>query len=322
MADSVNPGHFTAAALTEYVVENPPAGIVPKIVRDPESVCFGISGLDSVGSWLSEIREIQHSEPACGRNLFPDPSGTGDRSGFCVNDTESSSGPVISDGCFLSCHTVTGCGIDDLAFHRFPAGDFVGIPDFQERDPVDDKSGGIVLRSDGTASVCGTEPQSEDLVSLIFINLQKAPVPDSGFQIDKVRSGRPVVAEFGRNVPVDESQIHINNAQPLAVRIDPELDPVVILQIPSPQVVGDLTASVGGIVWISRGAYGAESRLFPEFHLYRETGKRAGLGDHSLSPAVSLIGVKSVNRQRTVKEAAFNQLIAESLIVAERGLRL
>ena len=137
-----------------------------------------------------------------------------------------------------------------------------------------------------------------------------------------MRSGRPVVAGFGRNVPVDESQIHINNAQPLAVRIDPELDPVVILQIPSPQVVGDLTASVGGIVWISRGAYGAESRLFPEFHLYRETGKRAGLGDHSLSPAVSLIGVKSVNRQRTVKEAAFNQLIAESLIVAERGLRL
>ncbi len=76
MADSVNPGHFTAAALTEYVVENPPAGIVPKIVRDPESVCFGISGLDSVGPWLCEIREIQHSEPACGRNLFPEPSGT------------------------------------------------------------------------------------------------------------------------------------------------------------------------------------------------------------------------------------------------------
>ena len=82
MAGFVNPGHFTAAALAEYVVENPPAGIVPKIVRDPESVSFSIFGLDSVCPWPCESGEIQHSEPACGRDFIPDPSGIDGRSGF------------------------------------------------------------------------------------------------------------------------------------------------------------------------------------------------------------------------------------------------
>ena len=116
-----------------------------------------------------------------------------------------------------------------------------------------------------------------------------------------MRPGRNVVARLGRNVPVDESQIHIDNAQTFAVRVYPELYPVVILQIPSSQVVGYLAASVSGIVWVSGRAYGADPGLFPESHLYREPGKLTGLGDHSLSPAASLIGVKSVDRQRAVK---------------------
>ncbi len=158
VAESVDARHFVAATLAEYVVEHPPAGIVPEIVRDSERVGLDPSCLDSVGSWPCERRKVQNSKRAGCRDSFSDLSGVDRRAGFNIDDAEPAFGLRAGDSGLLSHGAVTGCGIDDSPFHGFPAGDFVGSLDFLQGDPVDDKSGGIVGRSDGTASVSGTEP--------------------------------------------------------------------------------------------------------------------------------------------------------------------
>ena len=86
-------------------------------------------------------------------------------------------------------------------------------------------------------------------------------VPLLIYQIDEMGTAGEIITLFGCGTVVCKSQVHIDYACAVAIRIDRKVDSVVLFPVPTIDVIGDTAISISCIVRIGRRTSGSFSGI-------------------------------------------------------------
>ena len=166
----------------------------------------------------------------------------------------------MNEGGFRAIYGIACCRIYDGMLRRFPSAHFFRIFDLLQPD--------IVHIINGRVSCCpvfpfqcGVEADGYYLIPLIFVYFQKAMVPLLIYQIDEMGTAGEIITLFGCGTVVCKSQVHIDYACAVAIRIDGKVDSVVFFPVPTIDVIGDTAISISCIVRIGRRTSGSFSGI-------------------------------------------------------------